>query len=598
MSLTVSLTDCESAFPTGEKYKIVLPLQREMLAFAAQKGSCLIEAPTGSGKTAVQVALAEAYRQKGARTVYIVVPTKPILDQTAREFPNLFVAYGRNEHECLYFEDRPRADQIPCGMLRSCGHRVDKETGAVHTEGMTPCPYLSQKYQAQKSGKIVLCTMSFYLFNTLFGGSGQDTDVLIIDEVHRLPEIVRNALTYSISDYHLEQSADFLEHIGESEQAGYMRAFGKKMTAIVSNKPVQQPTLLDDAELEKLLVSVEKMNSKKIAASIASSLKGKSVDVASRDILKRVEEITRDLRRYALSFKYSLEEEGGRKPLSYTFAYHQSEKAEGQRVQNRLTVRCYYVAAIVKKLMGKVTVGLSATIGDSAVFAMESGLKFPFKSFPSEFAPEHTRVYVPNDTPNLSHAKAGERDLSRTLRKIAQSVLKLKEKGIRSLVVVVSNSERDLFLIKAHAVGIIPVSYGIGTTARAAAERFRGGEGDVLVGTVSQYGEGIDLPDGTAPVTFFLRPGFPNPNDPQAVFEGRRFGDTKWSLWKWRMMIQALQVRGRNIRSGSDRGVTIFVSQQFRSFVFASLPESLRQVYKNDRTLDQAVEEAIVLLQK
>jgi Rad3-related DNA helicase len=61
-------------------------------------------------------------------------------------------------------------------------------------------------------------------------------------------------------------------------------------------------------------------------------------------------------------------------------------------------------------------------------------------------------------------------------------------------------------------------------------------------------------------------------------------------------MLSVLQVRGRNIRSEDDLGATVFISQQFRRSVFASLPVGLQSSYKGDLTLDQCVKEAMELV--
>jgi len=61
-------------------------------------------------------------------------------------------------------------------------------------------------------------------------------------------------------------------------------------------------------------------------------------------------------------------------------------------------------------------------------------------------------------------------------------------------------------------------------------------------------------------------------------------------------MVEALQVRGRNIRSGEDLGVTFFISQQFRRFLPAILPEWLRNAYRGEQKLEKCIEETKKLL--
>jgi hypothetical protein len=104
------------------------------------------------------------------------------------------------------------------------------------------------------------------------------------------------------------------------------------------------------------------------------------------------------------------------------------------------------------------------------------------------------------------------------------------------------------------------------------------------------------LPERLAPIIFFLRPGYPNPKDPLAIFEERRFKGARWQLWNWRVMMEALQVRGRNIRSTNCIGVTFFISQQFRRFLRASLPEQLKNAYKGDINWEKCLEETEMIL--
>jgi Rad3-related DNA helicase len=173
--------------------------------------------------------------------------------------------------------------------------------------------------------------------------------------------------------------------------------------------------------------------------------------------------------------------------------------------------------------------------------------------------------------------------------------------GLRSLVVLVSEDERQRFLrmcpeAELNGGALEAVSYGKGVTAREAAVRFKDGVGDVLVGTVSQYGEGVDLPNRIAPVIFYLRPAYPNPYEPEAQFEASRYGSRRFAVWNWRVMNDLLQVRGRNIRSVNDEGVTFLISQQFRKFARPTLPKWLLPAYVADKSMEECVDDAMRLL--
>jgi len=163
-------------------------------------------------------------------------------------------------------------------------------------------------------------------------------------------------------------------------------------------------------------------------------------------------------------------------------------------------------------------------------------------------------------------------------------------------VVVVSERERKNIVTFSEEVGLDVLSYGNGVPAKEAATRFRNGVSSVLVGTAAQFGQGLDLPDQIAPIIFFLRPGYPSPYDPEAQFEARRFRRQVWKHRKWRAMVEALQVRGRNIRSKTDKGVTFFISQQFGDFLYGSLPIWLQDAYCGNKTFEECVEDTLKLL--
>lgn len=561
-------------------------------------GRAILELPVGSGKTAIGYAFLKALAAAGQGPLFYVVPTKALVDQVCTMFPDLVPAYGRNEHLCLYYPDEQlRADEIPCLWL-NCEHRVNVETGVVQGAGATPCPFYQQMYKARQS-KIVVCTMAFYLFHQLFnvGRTWDEAAGLVLDEAHAFPDVVRRCLSYEISDYHLGRCAGMLSGL-DAEVATQLSRFQRTLVRIVKRKPAGRQTLLEDHEIRELLEVLEEIDAGRLESKLRQAIGQGLVDPkVHREELKQLEVIIRDLRRYVHSLGYSLSK-GDRKPLDYTFAYYEEESGESARKRYRLFIKSYYVAPLIRRVLAPRTVAYSATIGDHRIFEWVSGMKAPMYSLGSDFPCENTRIYLPTDTPNLAHNARNRQDLNRSLRSILRACKKLARSGHRSLVVVVSEVERKKFLEFCAEEGVDARSYGNGVAAKEAAAKFRDGAGDVLVGTVAQYGEGVDLPEQRAPVIFMLRPGYASPYDPQSQFEERRFQRGQlWALRRWEVMMEALQVRGRNIRSATDRGVTIFVSQQYGKFLQASLPKWLESAYRKDRTFEQCVEDTLEFLE-
>ena len=597
--------ELKSQFPKDGEFKDGMrPAQETGLRFVGEKGSCELELPTGLGKTAMEVAIARAAK-KHFKSCFLVTPTKTVLEQIRQRFPDDFtVALGRNDFPCFFYErgkeglerdskTKFKADEIPCSMLRDCPHRVDQETGKTHEEGAIPCPYLQQKYEARNSRKPVLATLAFYLYSRLFSKDFPEPDVLIIDEAHRAPETIRSALSYDITDWHLEQAVQVLENVDDRDSAAVLAHFRDRMIAIVKRKSSRRGILLDAKEIVELTGILDIVDSDAVRRSVTKAIRNGVLDTEDKiEVLRKIESVVWNLRRYIRSLELSLPL-GNRGALAYTYAYHVEEMGEHNRVEHKLVICSHYIAALVQKcLLGKTTIALSATIGDNVIYGQESGIKLPFLSVPPSFPAEHTRIFMPTDTPNLAYNERKRGTVTNVMRRIVRSAKKLAKQKIRSLHVVVSNEERQKLLALMEEEGVKAVSYGNGVTAREAALRFKDGEGDCLVGTAGNFGEGVDLPRQIAPVIFGFRPAYPPPDDPRTQFEERRYGNNRWAIWNWRVMLSVLQWRGRNIRSEDDLGVTIFISQQFRRSVFAALPKTLQSSYKGNLTLDQCVKEA------
>jgi Rad3-related DNA helicase len=585
--------DLTESFP-WDLYPVMLDNQERALDFVSKNENSLLEIPTGSGKTAIGYTFLRQMEKQGIGPLFYITPNKTLVNQVKDLHPDVCVSYGRNEYDCLFYGNGDvKADEAPCSML-NCPHRVNMETGETEILGSDPCPYLEAKHEAMK-GRIVICTMSFYLFTHLFSRGWGEPSGLVIDEVHKMASVVRNSLSYDITDLQLNRIIDLFKEIGTSETKS-LKNFRNNLVKIVKSKPKSQSTLLEDYEISELLLDLYQIDSREIRSSIREAIRIGKVDAfQERETLKKVETITRSLSRYLKSLEFSLSS-GNRRPLNYTYAYFEREEDSVNRANYKLTIKAYHVAPIIKKILARQTVAYSATVGDPEILGFETGIKFPFLSLSSDFPSDNAKIFIPTDTPNLAMKSRRRQDLTRTLRKIAKACKVFKDAGHRSLVVVVSNFERDKFLMLCKEESVDAISYGNGVKPRQAAEKFKNGKGDVLVGTVANYGEGVDLPKQIAPIIFFLRPGYASPSDPASVFEERRFGSMRWRQWNWRVMMEALQVRGRNVRSAEDIGVTFFVSQQFRRFLAATLPEWMRPSYEGKMKFEECVQETLRIL--
>lgn len=613
---TVTVKDLIAGLP----YEEPRPNQRKAFKFIVeQDGNALLELGTGDGKTGVGLAACNAYAN-GAPAIY-VTPTKTLVDQLEKLVPGQTSrAMGRSDFPCLYYEDRRvsgiTAETSPCYMLK-CGHRVNQETGEVEEAGAEPCPYFQAKFDALQhanTGGTVVTTTAFFLMNRTFVPQWRDMKpgIVVVDEVHRMADTARRLFEHHMTDMHLMRAEEIVKPL-DKVQAGIIRRFRQKFQRIALTRPAVKPSLLKREEVEVLLKIISLFNANDLEKKVRAAIANGSIDpVADKGALKVLEDLIRGIPRTIRSFEYALEdEERGRKPLNFVVAFYfqeeteEDEAADGDEEKKpkkrkkalfHLSIRSYYVAPVIRRALGPRVVGYSATIGDAEILGHETGLRMPFKSFPPSFPVEHMRIFMPTDTPDLAAKRSGNKDPQKARRMIAEAAVQFRTAGHRSLVVVVSDHDRERMTARIKQEGLMPVSYGNGVPAREAAARFKDGEGDVLIGTAAHYAEGVDLPGGIAPVIFFLRPGYPPKDDPQTQFEVQRFGGQAWKLWRWRVMMQMLQVRGRNIRTTDDLGVCFLISQHFRKFAYGCLPEWLRPAYRGQGTMAESIREAMELL--
>ncbi|MDO8617908.1 MAG: helicase C-terminal domain-containing protein [Candidatus Uhrbacteria bacterium] len=609
MSKLIPLDRLRRAFPFPE----VRPNQAAALeAIAGSDDGVLLEMPTGDGKTAVgMAALLALADHEGPR--FYVTPTRALVAQLQEAFPcQVTTVFGRSEYRCLYYVDRGVEDvnaaDSPCYMLQ-CGHRVDQETGETEEAGAEPCPYFQAKYQAMQQtsgGQVVACTTAFFLMNRMLvtRWREQNPALVVVDEAHRLAQVARGIFEYTLTDFHLLRAARLLKDLARA-QANIMVRFVKAFRRMARRRPARHQSLFTVTEVESLIAILDEMDRRALERAVVEAVRSGRLDpIENKGDLKVLENLTRNIPRILTSLRYATVGEDERQPLKYVVAYYLKQDdpefvAGRKRARYHLRIRTYFVAPIIRRALGPNVVAYSATIGNSEVFGWETGIRHPFRTFESPFSTLQTRIFVPRDARDLSFDERRHRNVNWTLRQIVNMAKRFARAGHRSLIVLVSDAERQQFLRFAGEESLEALSYGFGADAKQVAAHFLEGRGEALVGTAAQYGEGIDLPRQAAPVIFFLRPGYPHPQDPEAQFEEARFPASQvWALRRYRVLMQALQVRGRNIRSSEDVGVCFFMSSQFAKFLFAGLPKWLQSAYRDKLDMEGAVKDTLALLHK
>ena len=188
---------------------------------------------------------------------------------------------------------------------------------------------------------------------------------------------------------------------------------------------------------------------------------------------------------------------------------------------------------------------------------------------------------MPTDTPNLAFNERKHGSVTNVMRRMARASKKLANKNIRSLHVVVSSEERSKLMTIMEEEGVKAISYGNGVTAREAAIRFKDGEGDALVGTGANFGEGVDLP------RTLLRPVFVRPAIHRLTLLGRNSRNAATAI------IAGLSGIGELCSPCFKCGAATFAVKMILVLpfssrrilgcsVFASLPKTLQVSYKGE----------------
>lgn len=186
-------------------------------AFSKGYRNVLVEAPVGSGKSAMAIAAAKFYGDG-----HILTPRKSLQDQYHADFnkESLVTMKGRSSYPCTYPsqstpEYEPLVRRIMNGKLvyvtpgnESCNTGPCLHSGARKREctvpgdigqpDQFPCPYHVAIDTAQKSN-IIVHNLHGFIFQTFYSERFQQRKLLVIDEVHELESTLRGFAEKTIS---------------------------------------------------------------------------------------------------------------------------------------------------------------------------------------------------------------------------------------------------------------------------------------------------------------------------------------------------------------------------------------------------------------
>jgi ATP-dependent DNA helicase DinG len=495
-----------SAFP----FKSYRKGQKEAIdkardAFKKGKRFVVIEAPTGSGKSAIAVTFA-----REAKSSYVLTAQKILQEQYVRDFPDLALMKGRSNYACLVAPTHAAA--APCITGRRFPQCDD-------------CPYFAAKEVAINANTATM-NYAYYLAELNYSGGFQPRELLILDEAHNAESALMNFIGITLSDSRLAS-------VGLAERV---------------------PTTIDDLEyfdFAETILPLFKAQSKKLDDLLK---KVNSTSEAAIAQMQNRQYLDNQIKRLEM-LKISREDD------FVEWVVERGRNTEGQWLTFKPVKVSSFAQSLLFDFADKVLM-LSATILDAPTYLRSLGIhpeQAEFISVASDFPPENRPIYV------RPVAKMTRHSIEQDLPKMMREIVELLESHPNDKGVIHAHS----YKISSYIAKNLPKSYQhrlvthYSSDGREAAldKHIQSIHPTVLL--TPSMTEGIDLADDLSRWQVICKIPYPYLGDPQVA--RRKDIDAAW--YDWKTCLTVVQSYGRSIRSSDDYAVTYVLDADFSTFV-------------------------------
>ena len=473
-------------------------------AFAAGKRFVVVEAPTGSGKSAIAVTLA-----REAESAFVLTAQKVLQDQYARDFVDLAIMKGRSNYPCLIAPTHAAA--APC----IAGRRLP---------ACEECPYFTAKDVAM-AANVTTMNYAYYLAELNYAGGFGHRDLLVLDEAHNTEAALMGFVQVSIGEAQLLR-------------AGIPRA------------------LPPDLGLESAFDFIDDLLPELLARARAIDGELKADATSEADVQRlRVKQWLES----AYGRGRLLLESHASGEIEWVVERHRNDAGP------HLTFKPVEVSGFAEEFIfahADRVLFMSATILDAPTFLHSLGIDaddaeivkvgstFPASRRPVVLRPAArlTRRYVDRDLPLLAAAVS---DLAADHE---------TEKGV-----VHAHSYRIAAYLAKHLSGEhrhrVVTHFDAAGRVDALNRHLYADEPTILI--TPSMTEGIDLADDLARWQVLCKVPYPFLGDPQV--KARMERDPDW--YDWRTCLSIVQAYGRSVRSAEDHAVTYLLDADFPSFL-------------------------------
>lgn len=171
--------------------------------FKSEKKFCLLEAPCGSGKSAIAITLARYYRDypinSEISSAYIVTTQRILQDQYKKDFSDLANIWAKKNYECPH-----RFGGLTCDL----GLKIEKALRRKNFESYySGCEYVKDKKYFDTSD-IGLTNLHFFLSHSSIRNKDQalkPRNLIVCDECHNLENVVVSYASLQFTKYFCEE---------------------------------------------------------------------------------------------------------------------------------------------------------------------------------------------------------------------------------------------------------------------------------------------------------------------------------------------------------------------------------------------------------
>ncbi len=508
-------------FPFKEARHNQLELISEILnAFESDKRYVILEAGTGTGKSAIAATLGQILQP-----AYILTMTKQLQRQYADEFGYAQVK-GRNNFPCLDSGSLNNCDQGTCQTIRStdeftCPHGIkiennkqkDLDNNQADTYYQSPfvfksqdkCPYWNQKSKAIEE-PVTLLNYDYAYLELNYVKHFQKRNIMILDEAHNIEDKIMHKLELNIYDKQLQ----------------------KDLNQTIPKQMLQY----DDVEewiifLEAIFDSYNDINTTYLTKQKADRIE---------QTKRKIKEITENIKKHPKNWIVSVEDDFvSFKPLKVDM----------------------YAEKMLFQYADKILF-MSATILDKDLFCKWLGLDpddvYYIKSespFKKEYRPIHMNLVGPMSKRALWHTAPKTIPV---LREIMQ-----KHKGEKGLIH--TNSYQCQKYITDHIRDERLLSHTSKTREKTLTEFEKSKKPYILVSP--SMSEGVDLPYEKCQFQVIYKVPYPYLGDKQ--INERKNTDPQWYAYKTIMTL--MQAYGRGMRAENDHCDTYILDKNIQTIL-------------------------------